>query len=504
MHAFVKYVDDGMEAVLPVNLIKDFRPATTNGCKKVIREAFWCDEDGELAGYYSAEVKMLAETEDLLIQTMLAQNIAIPRILRSDCASGVPTEGTPPTKKQRRLNEKVSRNRDMRRIMSKEGEAPMAAAVIPVDTPTQPGSDAQMGLLQSAQELRAAWTTLNSPENATDMWMHEPVTVCHQETCAEPFSCTPTIDSVARNEDTSHSTREYQKMMPHPPDQTCTTSSTPIDSQQRNSTANIESVTGPRQRPKAASCVQGKGKAQNRSSVPLLKAVENKVTASCLQVESCVQPHSPTRSVDIVARDEDGSTSTVESQKLMPRPPGEPCTASSTPTYSQQNRSTANVEFITQPHQRLKPRKGKWVVQNTSSVPLLKVVENKVHMGNDIYVSQEKLTWEMESNKDSRFCRDMSRLVWTDEELHGRSVTGKACNRFAKEGAVPKPPLTPVKVQAVFNGYHHFVLSKETPAPSPKRINSFALHMRSFLNDLNKEQNLCWSGLQSESHSKVL
>ncbi|XP_064462675.1 uncharacterized protein LOC135373396 [Ornithodoros turicata] len=120
-------------------------------------------------------------------------------------------------------------------------------AVIPVDTPTQPGSDAQMGLLQSAQELRAAWTTLNSPENATDMWMHEPVTVCHQETCAEPFSCTPTIDSVARNEDTSHSTREYQKKMPHPPDETCTTSSTPIDSQQRNSTANIESVTEARQ-----------------------------------------------------------------------------------------------------------------------------------------------------------------------------------------------------------------------------------------------------------------
>lgn len=48
-----------------------------------------------------------------------------------------------------------------------------------------------------------------------------------------------------------------------------------------------------------------------------------------------------------------------------------------------------------------------------------------------------------------RFVRMVSRGLWEPAALFDRSVTGQACRRLLKNGAVGKTPLTPEKIDAV-------------------------------------------------------
>lgn len=72
----------------------------------------------------------------------------------------------------------------------------------------------------------------------------------------------------------------------------------------------------------------------------------------------------------------------------------------------------------------------------------------QVHLGNNIFLSEERLQWLSLSKSDGLFCRDVARLLWDPSELVNRSVTGRASRRFAKEKLPPKRALTPTKLAA--------------------------------------------------------
>lgn len=52
-----------------------------------------------------------------------------------------------------------------------------------------------------------------------------------------------------------------------------------------------------------------------------------------------------------------------------------------------------------------------------------------------------------------RFVRMVSRRLWQPAALFDRSVTGQACRRLLKDGAVGKKPLTPEKIDAVIGDW---------------------------------------------------
>ncbi|CAN7974558.1 unnamed protein product [Ixodes persulcatus] len=83
MHAFVKFTDGG-RLVMPVSMVKTFRPGDDQDCDpKQKLEAFWISEKGGEEGYYEATVEMLGGTVVPLIQKMQKARVAVPRILNN-------------------------------------------------------------------------------------------------------------------------------------------------------------------------------------------------------------------------------------------------------------------------------------------------------------------------------------------------------------------------------------------------------------------------------------
>lgn len=59
-YALVEYLLDGVRAIVPVRLIKNFNPTSVKDIDKTIRPTFWQSEDGLIENYYDARVKELA------------------------------------------------------------------------------------------------------------------------------------------------------------------------------------------------------------------------------------------------------------------------------------------------------------------------------------------------------------------------------------------------------------------------------------------------------------
>lgn len=70
-------------------------------------------------------------------------------------------------------------------------------------------------------------------------------------------------------------------------------------------------------------------------------------------------------------------------------------------------------------------------------------------IGGGVFVEATTLSRLSVHHKGSpcRFARDLLRAVFTEDELRGRSLTGRKCN--AQKDAVAKDPLDPVRVSAV-------------------------------------------------------
>ncbi|CAN7988867.1 unnamed protein product, partial [Ixodes hexagonus] len=82
--------------------------------------------------------------------------------------------------------------------------------------------------------------------------------------------------------------------------------------------------------------------------------------------------------------------------------------------------------------------------------PLFAVLDGQVHLGHGITMAENTLKHALShATTPGRFVRMVARGIWEHAELFDRSVTGQACRRLLKDGAVGKVPLTPVKVDAV-------------------------------------------------------
>lgn len=60
MFAYIRYVEDNVKAVLPVSLIKNYRPKTVSDRDKTPRLAYWRSADGATENYFPAEVLLLS------------------------------------------------------------------------------------------------------------------------------------------------------------------------------------------------------------------------------------------------------------------------------------------------------------------------------------------------------------------------------------------------------------------------------------------------------------
>ncbi|CAN7994841.1 unnamed protein product [Ixodes pacificus] len=98
--------------------------------------------------------------------------------------------------------------------------------------------------------------------------------------------------------------------------------------------------------------------------------------------------------------------------------------------------------------------------------PLNEVKQGNIHLGDDVYLSEAKMTHFLKLPSDQSFTKDFMRCIWSIEELQQRSVTSQASRRLSKLGAVAKQALTPRKVAAVKSK-----LSTPSTNPNPEAAN---------------------------------
>ncbi|XP_064464142.1 uncharacterized protein LOC135375340 isoform X2 [Ornithodoros turicata] len=142
------------------------------------------------------------------------------------------------------------------------------------------------------------------------------------------------------------------------------------------------------------------------------------------------------------------------SENLMTEPPQafneEPYFSTAQPT--KQLGSTAAVELVQEqvPVQEPCTKETTWESTiRTEDTAMCASSGQQADLGDGVYIPQDKLDMAMLSSTDSIFVREIARSLWAPEELQGRSVTGKPCQRYLKQGIKAKRALTPRKVGAL-------------------------------------------------------
>ncbi|CAN7980246.1 unnamed protein product [Ixodes pacificus] len=93
----------------------------------------------------------------------------------------------------------------------------------------------------------------------------------------------------------------------------------------------------------------------------------------------------------------------------------------------------------------------------------------QVHLGHGITRAEATMTHALtNASTPGRFVRMVSRGFWEPAALFDRSVTGQACRRLLKNGAVEKTPLTPEKIDAVILAFGCYAEKQEARVKKDK------------------------------------
>ncbi|XP_077497116.1 uncharacterized protein LOC144107801 isoform X3 [Amblyomma americanum] len=124
---------------------------------------------------------------------------------------------------------------------------------------------------------------------------------------------------------------------------------------------------------------------------------------------------------------------------------------------------------------------------NGNTAPDLPEVDGQVCLGGGVYIPGDRWRRLLGQPKDSLFCREALRLLWSESDLKDRSVTGQPCRRFRKSGGLQgKKALSPVKLRAVAKAYAVFVKKVPSEEPTSQRLNKMNRHIANMIRDLNK------------------
>ncbi|XP_049524527.1 uncharacterized protein LOC119453828 isoform X7 [Dermacentor silvarum] len=146
--------------------------------------------------------------------------------------------------------------------------------------------------------------------------------------------------------------------------------------------------------------------------------------------------------------------------------------------------SLAPVETVQKPSERsttpvsTQPQVSSQGTQH-QELPLFEDRNGQVHLGDGLFVSSEQWAMLMRLPRDSLFCKEGIRCLWTADDLQDRSVTGLVCRRFirAEVPRTAKRPVTPVKLRALGRAYDHYIAhhpaDNATPHQRGKKMNCY-------------------------------
>ncbi|KAL3177561.1 hypothetical protein MRX96_039123 [Rhipicephalus microplus] len=124
----------------------------------------------------------------------------------------------------------------------------------------------------------------------------------------------------------------------------------------------------------------------------------------------------------------------------------------------------------------------------SDELPLFFQVDNQTHLGNGIFLEQEKWAWLLSRPRDSLFCKEATKLLCGVSALHNRSITGAPCRRYVRSEnqASPRRALTPKKLEAVGNAFSKYIAGRPSETAPMERLRKMNRFIAEMLNDLNK------------------
>ncbi|XP_049516986.1 uncharacterized protein LOC125942772 [Dermacentor silvarum] len=110
MFACVQYTEDKERAVLPVELVRDFRPRSPDDFKKDnVVMAYWADEDGGGESFYPANVTALADSLEGLVTKLKTSRSSFPRVILGKLSKGNLADEGLSKREQRKRKREASR-----------------------------------------------------------------------------------------------------------------------------------------------------------------------------------------------------------------------------------------------------------------------------------------------------------------------------------------------------------------------------------------------------------
>ncbi|XP_064463537.1 uncharacterized protein LOC135374513 [Ornithodoros turicata] len=127
MHAYVSYVQDTVTAIVPVPLIRNFRPKSETDFDRNRRMVYWCSKKGGGSDeeFYEAEILDLAESKEALILKLKHKKLPIPTIFECDKEYHPPSSLKKSVSDTKKAKENAKKER-LKKIASHQGKVSQA------------------------------------------------------------------------------------------------------------------------------------------------------------------------------------------------------------------------------------------------------------------------------------------------------------------------------------------------------------------------------------------
>ncbi|XP_040076804.1 actin cytoskeleton-regulatory complex protein PAN1 isoform X2 [Ixodes scapularis] len=497
MYAFVKFTDGG-RLVMPISMIKKFRPRDDQDCNpKQKLEAFWISEKGGEEGYYEATVEMLGGTVELLIQKMQKARVAVPRILNNLPEGGVGDSMQKTSSKnpkngkqaqliaQKKLCEDYNSNRTetSKRTRSESSES---------DEETNSLRQKNAVIVQLRKRLREE----KEYSRRLGLALLDKIEVARKK--ASQNGAAVSLGRRASNgrdgfdlASTSHSGHQASNIL----DGSDLASTSHLGRHASNSRHGSDLASTSHSGRHASNSRHGSDLASvSHSAAPSLPQHPAPATVAVPPMDQhnapapAAAPPMDQHNVPAPPLDQEPVPAPA-AVPLLDRPAPIPVAA---PPLDQHPAPPAAL-----PQRPVHGEAGNLAHQLNAAVqgplrPLYEVRQGNIHLGDDVYLSETKMTHLLKLPSDQRFTKDLMRCIWSIEELRQRSVTGQASRRLAKLGAAAKQALTPRKVAAVKNALSYYINHHPNPeAANPQEDHAVRLRqinntMTNFLSDLGR------------------
>uniref|UniRef100_A0A6B0VC77 Putative signal recognition particle protein n=1 Tax=Ixodes ricinus TaxID=34613 RepID=A0A6B0VC77_IXORI len=475
MYAFVKYKDNH-RAIMPVSLIENLAPTSTEDIPQRTVRAYWRSSDGEDEGHYDANVVLLGATRDALITEIAKKKrMAVPKVFE-DLSLTTPACAVAVTAKAQKANRIKAKKRLMSAIAEKKKRQHLE-----IDTDSSGDELVEKRLLKKAVEegdklrrkLRESQETTRrltaallynieaSLPNAS--LQQDAVRDCShggamaKEGVEKVASTTRKFSTSGRHAD-SALTNGAEDV--HPSGHFAGAGGKHADSALTNGAEEVHPSShfaGAGGKHGSALTNEAKevhpsghfaggkhaGSALAKEVHPSGHCVGGKHADSALTNEAEeVHPsghfagaggkHEDSALIKEVAQKENHPTSCLGGAKKKAR-------VAVAPNAVPPRSDSGNHDFPAE----------------------LAEIDGRVHLKYGIFVTSQQLQKAMlKAKTDSKFTKLITRSVYTDEELMNRSLTGQPSRRNIKLGANGKRELTPRKVDAIGVALGHFVDSR--------------------------------------------